>query len=116
MCLAASWRRARRDEDRGASSRTTTSAAPFQHVAPRTTKAQIFWGAGWGVGNENGPRRPVFPSDLAERVGFEPTVRYDRTPDFESGAFDHSATSPDSCGRQVVAEPRILAQPAGWLR
>jgi hypothetical protein len=33
---------------------------------------------------------------LAERVGFEPTVRHNRTPDFESGAFDHSATSPGS--------------------
>ncbi len=33
---------------------------------------------------------------LAERVGFEPTVRYNRTPDFESGAFDHSATFPSS--------------------
>ena len=31
---------------------------------------------------------------LAERVGFEPTVRFHRTPDFESGTFDHSATSP----------------------
>src|SRR5690606_20015692 len=33
---------------------------------------------------------------LAERVGFEPTVRGYRTPDFESGTFDHSATSPVS--------------------
>ena len=32
--------------------------------------------------------------DLAERVGFEPTVRENRTPDFESGPFDHSGTSP----------------------
>ncbi len=31
---------------------------------------------------------------LAEGVGFEPTVRQRRTPDFESGAFDHSATLP----------------------
>jgi hypothetical protein len=31
---------------------------------------------------------------LAERVGFEPTLRQNRKPDFESGAFDHSATSP----------------------
>jgi hypothetical protein len=31
---------------------------------------------------------------LAERVGFEPTLRRNRKPDFESGAFDHSATSP----------------------
>lgn len=32
--------------------------------------------------------------DLAERGGFEPPVRYKRTPDFESGTFNHSATSP----------------------
>ena len=32
---------------------------------------------------------------LAERVGFEPTVPETGTPDFESGAFDHSATSPE---------------------
>ena len=31
---------------------------------------------------------------MAERVGFEPTVRENRTPDFESGSFDHSDTSP----------------------
>ena len=30
---------------------------------------------------------------LEERVGFEPTVPYG-TPDFESGTFGHSATSP----------------------
>ena len=35
--------------------------------------------------------------ELVERVGFEPTSRYDREPDFESGAFDHSATSPVGC-------------------
>ena len=39
---------------------------------------------------------------LAERVGFEPTVRENRTPDFESGTFDHSATSP--------SKPIILAE------
>ena len=31
---------------------------------------------------------------LAERVGFEPTVRENRTLDFESSSFDHSDTSP----------------------
>jgi hypothetical protein len=40
------------------------------------------------------PERRLFTSYLAERVGFEPTVRENRTPDFESGTFDHSATSP----------------------
>jgi hypothetical protein len=43
---------------------------------------------------------------LAEQVGFEPTVRHNRTPDFESGAFDHSATAPDSVSRG--AKPKIL--------
>ena len=46
---------------------------------------------------------------LAERVGFEPTVPCG-TPDFESGTFDHSATSPGRkrCGhfrkRRIVAD------------
>ena len=34
------------------------------------------------------------PGDLAEREGFEPSIREYRIPDFESGAFDHSAISP----------------------
>ena len=31
---------------------------------------------------------------LAERVGFEPTLRYNRRPLFESGTLNHSDTSP----------------------
>ena len=34
---------------------------------------------------------------LAEREGFEPSVPCS-TPDFESGTFDHSATSPREAG------------------
>ena len=40
-----------------------------------------------------GPRRPAFLSAVAESEGFEPPIRC-RIPDFESGAFDHSANSP----------------------
>jgi len=58
------------------------------------------------------PERRIFTGYLAERVGFEPTVRENRTPDFESGTFDHSATSP--------LEPDILAESpqrrARWIR
>src|SRR5690606_2283144 len=36
---------------------------------------------------------------LAERGGFEPPRRYKRLPDFESGTFNHSATSPVVPGR-----------------
>ena len=43
---------------------------------------------------------------LAERVGFEPTIRYDRIPDLQSGAFVHSATSP---------EHRALYAPGGSI-
>jgi hypothetical protein len=35
-------------------------------------------------------------STLAERVGFEPTLRYNRRPLFESGTINHSDTSPRS--------------------
>ena len=35
-------------------------------------------------------------SVVAEREGFEPSIRTSRIPDFESGAFDHSAISPHS--------------------
>ena len=38
---------------------------------------------------------------LAERVGFEPTVLHNSTPDFESGAIDHSTTSPAAALVQV---------------
>ena len=31
---------------------------------------------------------------MAEGEGFEPSIRYNRIPDFESGAFDHSAILP----------------------
>ena len=34
------------------------------------------------------------PHYLAERVGFEPTRRYNRLLELQSSAFDHSATSP----------------------
>ncbi len=31
---------------------------------------------------------------MAEGVGFEPTIRYERIPVFETGAFNRSATPP----------------------
>ena len=40
---------------------------------------------------------------MAEREGFEPSVAYNATPDFESGTFDHSATSPGGGFYQQVA-------------
>ena len=43
---------------------------------------------------------------LAEREGFEPSVRENRTPDFESGTFDHSATSPKLVATVVNGEAK----------
>ena len=58
---------------------------------------------------------------LAERVGFEPTVRENRTPDFEAGPFDHSGTSPQvlsaaifmpipRAGRRIVRNDHCFSQ------
>ncbi len=45
---------------------------------------------------------------LAEGEGFEPSIRYNRIPDFESGAFDLSATLP--CGMFPSENSRILTK------
>ncbi len=50
------------------------------------------------------PRRAGF-FVLAEQEGFEPSIRYNRIPDFESGAFDHSAIAPE-----YLVEPQILSE------
>ena len=74
---------------------------------------------------QKGPARGPFDF-LAERVGFEPTVRENRTPDFESGPFDHSGTSPLICSVFSYRRPadastpdltrRVAPRPAGALR
>jgi hypothetical protein len=51
---------------------------------------------------------------LAEQEGFEPSIRENRIPDFESGAFDHSATAPEFGSRG--AKPAILTQAQGARR
>ncbi len=49
---------------------------------------------------------------MAEGVGFEPTIRYNRIPDFESGAFDHSAILPGACR----ARGGILPKGTGFVK
>ena len=73
--------------------------------APDTTKAR-----------RSGPKS----LNLAEREGFEPSIRRRRIPDFESGAFDHSATSPDSCSTGLISGAVLgsslgLARPGGCI-
>ena len=64
--------------------------------------------------------------NMAEREGFEPSLRYKRKHDFESCAFNHSATSPDLLAperqlwppaalRTAVRAPRGCAQPLSDL-
>src|ERR1700757_3739371 len=62
------------------------------------------------------PRGACFALHLAERVGFEPTVQHNCTPDFESGAFDHSATFPDSLTYQQVVLSRHTKRVAACVR
>ena len=49
------------------------------------------------------PELPEAQCMLAEGVGFEPTIRNYRIPDFESGAFDLSATLPRQERRRIVS-------------
>lgn len=49
------------------------------------------------------PELPEAQCMLAEGVGFEPTIRNYRIPDFESGAFDLSATLPRQERRWIVS-------------
>ena len=51
---------------------------------------------------------------LAERVGFDPTLRHNRKPDFESGVFDHSATSPEICRRHGASRSPAHCSPRPW--
>jgi hypothetical protein len=55
-----------------------------------------------------GPQKRKSPlagalADLAGRGGFEPPRRYKRLPDFESGTFNRSATSPERGCRAAPA-------------
>ncbi len=52
---------------------------------------------------------------LAERVGFEPTIRFWRILTFQASAFDHSATAPHCSGSARPSGTRCLAQGVkGW--
>ena len=53
--------------------------------------------------SKNRPQGAVL--HLAEREGFEPSVGYSPTPDFESGTFNRSATSPK--GAHFTSKIRI---------
>ena len=66
---------------------SVTSPGRNESLDPRHIKHQIPAASPW---------------DLAEREGFEPSVRF-RTPDFESGTIDHSDISPR---RKLAVGPR----------
>lgn len=57
-------------------------------------------------GEQSLTRKRHHCNSLAEKEGFEPSIRCNRIPDFESGAFDHSATSP---GVSAHATPNVAA-------
>ena len=65
-----------------------------------------------GRGNRDtrSPGVPVRPLQhlSAERVGFEPTLRYNRRPLFESGTINHSDTSPEASFQGLALHNVIL--------
>ena len=70
------------------------ASRPGMRLAPLRPSNRLRKPIPHSAGKQNGPRKGAHFCFLAERVGFEPTVRCNRTPDFESGPFDHSGTSP----------------------
>ena len=44
---------------------------------------------------------------MAEREGFEPSMKRSPIPDFESGAFDHSATFPLEAAHYIQYSRKI---------
>ena len=70
---------------------------PKDQMRQRTSRGQVGAESTDEREGLGGVLRLPWTLSLVERVGFEPTSRYDREPDFESGAFDHSATSPVGC-------------------
>ncbi len=76
----------------------------YQHETGKARNCPMFWlqmsESGLGgvlITVKKGLRTAEALFTLEEKVGFEPTVPFG-TPDFESGTFGHSATSPNSFG------------------
>ncbi len=49
-------------------------------------------------------------SELAEREGFEPSIRFCRILTFQASAFDHSATAPHALEVEPLSGPRRSGQ------
>ena len=83
----APWRRGRDSNPRSRFPGTRAlQARPFNHSGTSPT-AQVY-----GARGKKWPRHR--PHSLAERAGFEPAIPEMGIPVFETGAFNHSATSP----------------------
>src|SRR5574338_1285523 len=50
---------------------------------------------------------------MAEREGFEPSIRFCRILTFQASAFDHSATAPQIAGRRPSRQGSACRQPCG---
>ena len=65
---------------------------------------------GRGNPDTRSPGVPVRPLQhlSAERVGFEPTLRINRRPLFESGTINHSVTSPEADSQDTALHNAVL--------
>ena len=91
------------------------SGLPFGHPAQAVLAGQTQ------VVSSTHPHNQIFKGTLAgtlkylaERVGFEPTVTHNATPDFESGTFDHSDTSPKRINNNGAHSTSNLQFRAEW--
>jgi hypothetical protein len=70
-------------------------SAPLSHRGARFARMMPLFHPSTHVTNvKNGNCRKT--KVLAEREGFEPPIRFSRIPVFKTGAFNHSATSPEA--------------------
>src|SRR3982750_1386728 len=53
-------------------------------------------------------------SKVAEREGFEPSIRFCRILTFQASAFDHSATAPHSLEGRPCRQARAAGQPCSF--
>ena len=89
-----------------------TATIPETGCRVGTTISNAFGQLGFGISLFHVTNEVLTKfNEMAEREGFEPPVPYG-TPDFESGTFDHSATSPvtlkDSFSRIYRQEANII--------
>ena len=83
---------------------TDSATRPLSHILPHI----VGWKSPIADPDERGfpgvlrTLTDAADGNLAEREGFEPSIRFCRILTFQASAFDHSATAPHFAGRALI--------------